>query len=118
MVKRTTCVVICSALIAGAMFIAGPSHAEDQWQQNHPRRHQVNHRLNHQNQRVDQGLKDHQLTKSQAQQLHADDASIRQQERQDASVNNGHITKAEQQQLNQEENANSQAIYNERKAGQ
>jgi hypothetical protein len=116
--KGTKCVAICSALIAGAMFIAGPSHAEDQWQKNHPRRNEVNQRLRHENKRIDQGLKDHQLTKSQAQQLHADDSSIRQQERQDASTNGGHITSTEQQQLNQEENANSQAIYNERKAGQ
>ena len=46
--------------------------------------------------------------------LHADDRAIRTEERADARVNGGHITKGEQRVINQQENANSRAIYDER----
>lgn len=90
-------------------------HAEDtaaraKWAKDHPRRHELNKRLNKQAERIHEERKEGDLTKAQAQQLHAEDHAIRQQERADAAQHGGHITKAEQKQLNQEENAVSRQI--------
>jgi hypothetical protein len=84
--------------------------AEGKWAQNHPRRAQVNARLNNQNRRINKELKEGEITKGQANALHKDDHQIRQEERDMASQNGGHITKAEQGALNQQENAVSKQI--------
>ena len=104
-------------LIAAIFFLTGlPGvHAEEtKWQKEHPRRTQVNKRLNKQNKRIKQGVKSGKLTKQQAGQLHKEDRQIRQEERDMASQNGGHITKQEQKTLNQQENAASKQIYNEK----
>jgi hypothetical protein len=80
----------------------------------HPRRNQVNKRVKNQRRRINQGVKDGQLTKGQAKQLRANDNAIKAQEHADVKANGGHLTGAEQHQLNQEENANSQMIHDER----
>jgi hypothetical protein len=85
--------------------------AEDtQWQKDHPRRTEVNSRLNNQNQRIKAEEKSGQITKSQAAQLHKEDHQIRKEERADAAKNGGHITKQEQRSLNKQENGVSQQI--------
>ncbi len=76
------------------------------WQKNHPRREQVNNRLENQNQRIKTEVKEGELTKSQA----AADHQIRTEERLMASQNGSHITKQEQRTLNQQENAVSKQI--------
>lgn len=83
---------------------------ETQWQKDHPRRTQVNSRLNNQNKRINNEEKSGQINKGQARQLHSEDHAIRQEERTMASTNGGHITKAEQKSLNQQENQVSQQI--------
>jgi len=84
---------------------------DTQWQKTHPRREQVNSRLNRQNQRIDQELKQGQITKQQAQKMHAQDRQIHQEETTMARENgNTHITPAEKKSLNQQENAVSQQI--------
>ena len=87
---------------------------ETTWQKNHPRRAEVNKRLSNQNKRIDQGVKNGTLNKSQASQLHKEDRQIRQEERDMASQNGGHITKQEQRTLNQQENQVSKQIYDEK----
>jgi hypothetical protein len=89
---------------------AAPKQKKKDWKQDHPRRAEVNKRLNNQNKRVDNGLAQGKLTPGQAEKIQGQDARIRQQERQDASQNGGHITKAEQRQLNKEENGVSREI--------
>ena len=81
-----------------------------QWQKEHPRRTEVNARLANQNKRIKQERKEGEITKAQAQKLHAEDHAIRQEERTMASTNGGHITKAEKRALNQQENQVSQQI--------
>ena len=88
--------------------------AETQWQKDHPRRTQVNKRLKNQNRRINQGVKSGKLTEQQAKKLHKEDHQIRQEERDMASQNGGHITKQEQKTLNQQENAASKKIYDEK----
>lgn len=105
-----------AVLLIGTLLGAGTSSA-DSWQRHHPRRVEVNSRLRHQNRRINAGLRDHQLTRSEAQQLRSEDHSIRHQERYDAAADGSHITKAEKRQLNAEENGVSGQIHADRVEG-
>jgi hypothetical protein len=103
---------LVAATLAGvfALGIAGSAMADTQWQKDHPRREQVNGRLNNQNQRIHNEVKEGKLTKAQAASLHKQDHQIRQEERLMAGQNGGHITKQEQKTLNQQENQVSKQI--------
>ena len=79
----------------------------------HPRRNEVNTRIDNQRARINQGVKSGELTKQQAQQLRANDRAIKQQEHADVKANGGYLTRSEQKQLNKEENANSTLIHDE-----
>ncbi len=103
-----------AALAVTGFLFAGTGHAEDQWQRNHQGRVHINHRLRNQNRRINQGIRHDQLNGAEANQLHAEDRSIYNQERQDARGDNGHLTGAERHQINQEENAESRQIYQDR----
>ncbi|MBV8603727.1 MAG: hypothetical protein JO224_03500 [Pelomonas sp.] len=87
---------------------AGASAAK--WRANHPRRAEVNARLANQDKRIHQEVKEGEMTKGQAANLHQQDKNIRQEERDMAAQNNGHITKGEQKVLNQQENKTSKEI--------
>jgi hypothetical protein len=106
--------VIASVMsVACAAAFVQPAVAADkdtQWEKNHPRREQVNDRLANQNRRIHQEVKEGEMTKAQAAQLHKDDRNIRNEEQLMASQNGGHITKAEQRALNQQENKVSAQI--------
>jgi len=94
----------------GAFAQTAPAAGETQWQKDHPRRTEVNQRLNNQNKRINAEEKSGQITKAQGAQLHKNDRQIRGEERAMASQNGGHITKTEQKALNQQENKNSKKI--------
>lgn len=96
-------IVACAALV-------GTASADTTWQQNHPRREQVNNRLANQNKRINADVKNGTMTKSQAAAAHQEDRQVRQEERDMASQNGGHITKSEQRVLNGQENAISKQI--------
>ena len=97
-------------LLAVVGTAASAAFAETQWERNHPRRDQVNDRLANQNRRINRELKEGEITKQQAHQLHREDHANRQEERDMAKINGGHITKGEQKVLNQQENAASRQI--------
>jgi hypothetical protein len=100
---RTT--LTAAALAAALGALVTPALAQEtQWQKDHPRRTEVNSRLNNQNRRIHNEVKSGQINKAQAAQLHHEDHNIRREERAMASTNNGHITKTEQRALNQQEN--------------
>jgi hypothetical protein len=99
-----------AAAIAMLAAVAGTASADTTWQKNHPRREQVNHRLNNQDKRIHNDVKNGTLTKGQAASLHKEDHQVRQEERDMASQNGGHITKGEQKVLNQQENGISKQI--------
>jgi hypothetical protein len=112
--RRSVVFVISFALVGGSMTAA---FAETQWERNHPRRDQVNDRLANQNRRIDRELKEGEISKHQARQLHREGHAIRQEERDMArvnggriSVNGGRISKGEQKVLNQQENEVSRQI--------
>ena len=103
----STILVITLAMLSTSMTDA---IAGNKWQQNHPRREQVNDRLQNQNRRINNELHEGEITKGQANQLHSEDRAIRGEERTMSGFNNGHITPAEQKSLNQQENAVSKQI--------
>jgi hypothetical protein len=102
--------VFLTTLILTSTVISHAARADDAWQKKHPRRAQVNGRLNNQQKRTDQGLANGSLKPGQAQKVQNQDAKIRRQERRDAAKNGGHITQGEQKQLNHEENGVSHEI--------
>jgi hypothetical protein len=104
----TKAAMILTAALLG--FSASAALAGGNWGANHPRREQVNDRLQNQNKRINNEVKSGEITKGQAQQLHQEDHAIRQEERTMSKLNNGHITPAEQKSLNQQENAVSRQI--------
>jgi hypothetical protein len=102
------CILALSVVMVGGSIVSAA--AETQWERNHPRRDQVNDRLENQNRRINQERREGEITRSQAKELHREDHAIRQEERTMARQNNGHITRAEQKALNQQENAVSRKI--------
>ena len=109
--SRILGIAIVTAALAGFAGTAPANGAGDTtWQKDHPRREQVNNRLNNQNKRIKQDVKDGSLTTAQAAALHKQDHQVRQEERDMASQNNSHITKTEQKTLNQQENGISKEI--------
>ena len=106
-VRKILTVTAVTLWLAG---LASTALAETQWQKDHPRRTEVNKRLANQNRRINKEVKEGEITKGQAKQLHKEDHQIRQEERDMASQNGGHITKSEQRVLNQQENGVSKQI--------
>ena len=109
--KSTFRKVIPAALLGlGLAAVSVPSMADSAWQKSHPRREQVNSRLNNQNRRIHTEVKEGELSHAQAASLHHEDHQVRQEERAMASHNGGHITKQEQATLNSQENGISRQI--------
>jgi hypothetical protein len=104
---KTTILVIAVAMLAAA---ATNAMAETRWERNHPRRDQVNDRLENQNRRINQEYREGEITRGQAIQLHHEDHAIRQEERTMSRFDDGHITPAEQRALNQQEDVVSRQI--------
>ena len=110
-------VMLCAGVLASALCSASLSFAETQWEKNHPRRDEVNDRLEKQNARIKDGREDGTLTRKEARKLHREDRAMRRQERRYARRHGGHISKAEQNKLNREENAVSNQIHDEKHDG-
>jgi hypothetical protein len=106
--SRYASVAVLAAAFLGVSFVS--ASAQSNWDANHPRRAEVNGRLQNQNQRIKQEVREGEISKGQAQQLHQEDHAIRQEERSMSKLNGGHITAAEQKSLNQQENAVSRQI--------
>jgi hypothetical protein len=102
--------IYAAALVAAFATSMSSIAMAGKWAQDHPRRAEVNGRLNNQNRRINNELKNGEITKGQANAMHHQDNQIRQEERDMASQNGGHISKAEQGVLNQQENKVSNEI--------
>jgi CRISPR/Cas system Type II protein with McrA/HNH and RuvC-like nuclease domain len=105
---RKVAAIALAGVFAGS--IASAAMADTQWDKDHPRRDQVNDRLQNQNKRIHQKVKEGDMSKAKAAKLHREDRAIRKEERRMAARHNGHITKAEQAKLNGQENAVSKQI--------
>jgi hypothetical protein len=100
---------VAALALALAGFATG-ANAETRWERSHPRRDQVNDRLERQNLRIRHEVAEGELSRAQAARLHREDHQIRREERAMASLHGGHITRAEQRELNRQENAVSRQI--------
>ena len=96
--------LIAAAGLTLAVGAAGAASADTPWQAHHPRREEVNNRLNHQNHLIRGERREGDLTALQARRLHERDHMIRMQERRFARHDGGHITRREQARLNHQEN--------------
>lgn len=106
-----------SALRAAALVLAlgaGTAAHASEWDWNHPRRAEIGARLDRQQDRIVDGLRDGELSASQAHRLHQEDTAIRLEERADATIGGGAISRGEQRTLNEQENAVSRQIHFER----
>ena len=110
MLKSVRTVMTVAAVLAVGGLATSAMADETQWQKDHPRRTEVNDRLKNQDRRIHNEVKEGELSKGQAHQLHKEDHNIRKEERAMASTNGGHVTKAEQKSLNQQENQVSKQI--------
>jgi hypothetical protein len=104
--SRIAVIILSLGVVTGT---AGLANAET-WNQAHPRRAEVNARLNNQNHRINEERREGEINRGQARALHAQDRFIRREERFEARQNGGHITRSEQRSLNQQENAVSREI--------
>lgn len=92
--------------------LSNPTMAQSKWEKRHPRRDQVNDRIQKQNARIKDKVEDGKMSKAEAAKLHRHDHEMRMEERDMAAQNHGHITKQEEKTLNQQENKNSKEIKN------
>ena len=111
---RLNGLILAAVVMFAVSTQAGAQEQRGRFARQHPRRAEVNRRVNRQNRRINQGVASGRLAPQQAQQLQANDAAIKAQERADVKANGGYLTKPQQRQLNQEENANSRMIYDEK----
>jgi hypothetical protein len=103
--------LLFSALFVAFLGIANISMAQDgSFAKNHPRRAEVNHRLNYQDRRIHHRVRSGNMSRHQAYQLHRRDHRIRHEERRMAYRHNDHLTKHEQNRLNRQENHVSRRI--------
>jgi hypothetical protein len=104
-------------LVLGAGFacafigaISANAFAADRWQQNHPRRVEVNHRLSNLNHRISAERRDGQINRAQAWREHREVHQMRMEERAMAHTNHTHLTRADQTSLNKQENTVSAQV--------
>ena len=105
--KNLTAALLGTALavVAVGTASANPFNA---W---HPRRAEVNERLQRQDHRITRDYRDGSISARQADQLRREDHDIRDQERFYGRNDGSHISYGEQAQLNREENGTSRQIY-------
>src|SRR5690242_19832151 len=96
--------LIAFFVASATLLAAAPSFADTAWERSHPRRDQVNDRLEHQNDRIRDGRADGSLTPRESRRLHREDHAIRAEERGMAAEHGGHITRRDQRILNRQEN--------------
>lgn len=97
-------ILFTAALLLGGMTVSSFA-ADGDFNKDHPRRAEVNKRLNNQDKRIHKEVKEGDMTKAKAARLHRKDRHIRKEERRMASRNDGRISKNEQHKLNRQENS-------------
>ncbi len=105
--------LIIAGLVIGAAMASGSVLAQTDVP-GHPRVNEVNNRLENQQDRIQNGLKNGTMTQAQANRDERHDANIARRESVDEAKHNGHLTKAEQRNLNRAENRNSKRIYKQK----
>jgi hypothetical protein len=117
---KTTLRFSLMGLLVSAAFASGAAMAQatpDATVPGHPRVNEVNQRLDNQQNRTQNGVKDGQINAKQEARDEKQDSNIAQRESADEAKHNGHLTKQEQNNLNKSENHDSRRIRRQRKAG-
>src|ERR1700691_1140455 len=96
--------LLAAAALTMALGTVASASAETNWQEHHPFRVEVNHRLETQDHRIDREYREGKISFRRARFEHAEDRRIARQEHFDARFDRGHITRGEDQRLNHEEN--------------
>ena len=114
---KTNKILVAASIVALGFFStsvfaqnAAPAASPNNFDKTHPRRAEVNKRLQNQNARTDNKVAEGKMSKGEAAKIHAQDHAIRKEEKRDAAANGGHITKAEQKHINHQENHVSKEI--------
>lgn len=102
-----------AGLVMGVAMIAGPVLAQTDVP-GHPRVNEVNNRVQNQQNRIQNGLKNGSMTQAQAARDETHDANIARRESADEARHGGHLTKQEKHNLNRAENRNSRHIYKQK----
>lgn len=102
--------LLFSALFIAFLGIANVSLAQDGLAKTHPRRAEVNQRLQNQHHRINQKMRRGDISRRQAYHMHRRDHRIHQEERRMAYRHGGHITRHEQYHLNHQENRMNRRI--------
>lgn len=110
MLKSATKVVLVAVMTTLISATSVAAMADTPMNQTHPRRDQVNDRLQNQNQRIHQEVKQGDMSKRKAERLHRADRRIHREEHRMASKNGGRIDQQQQNRLNHQENKVSQKI--------
>ncbi len=106
---------IFPAAVLLAVGLSVPAFAEDGGMDpGHPRVNEIQGRIDNQQNQINQGLGNNQMTGKQAARDDARDARVERQLQRDELKHGGHITKGEQAKLNRELNRNSRAIYRQK----
>lgn len=103
--------ILVAMMGAGLTFAGVASASATPWQNAHPRRVEVNHRLAHQDMRINRAEREGKIGPRKAASLHREDHMMRREERVDAAFHGGHITRQQQARLNHQENRVSGKIY-------
>jgi len=100
------------SLLLGGMLLGGGTFAAYKKIPGHPRVNEVNHRRSNQRSRIQQGIKNGNVSKQEAAKLRRQGKAIHQEERTMRKADNGHLTRADKRALNQQQNKRSREIYN------
>ena len=98
------------AALGLVVALGGVASAQSTWDQTHPRRDEINDRLQNQNARIHDERAEGEMGARKAYRLHMADRRIRLRERRIAYRHNGHIPLRAQARLNHEENRVSDRI--------
>lgn len=102
--------VALTAATLMTLGVAASAQAETRWEHNHPRRDQVNDRLERENARIRHEVREGEMSPRRAARLHHQVHKVRREERLMASQHGGHITRQERRVLNAQANRVSRRI--------
>jgi hypothetical protein len=97
-------IALAAATALTLVGVAGAASAETPWESHHPRQDQVLDRVHHQELRIREERREHDISPWQAHRMWARDQFIARQDHRFSRWNGGYITRGEQHRLNWEEN--------------
>jgi hypothetical protein len=118
MSKFVTSLAFAALLASGTLASAGVmAQTADPTVPGHPRVNEVDQRIENQQQRIDNGVKDGQINAKQEMRDENKLNKVSNELSTDEAKNGGHITKAEQTKMNKQLNHNSRRIHRQRTKG-